>query len=987
MRKLTLGLLGSLVAFFATAQISTVDPNSAPAMVNFQVASNVYSGPTNITHSKAAGQLSALGDTIFYSDFNSSASWTAQSNGAVRGWQIGTANSWYFGTTGIMSTSGADWACLKPGDPNAGALTAASFNLTSSPINCTGINAVNLSFEQFYAKFEDTAMVQISTDNVTWTTIYDNLWVPITSATSGNQATTNPYKVDVNVTQYAANQATVYIRFRWVSRQTVQPGIGYGWYIDDVLLSEGDNNDVNLVSAYVAADSDTTKGNFENYYSMIPAKQANVAPMEFSAKYVNAGGVAQTNTQVNMSLTGPGLFSASGTSSTKNLPYLGTDSNTINNGPYFLSNGVGTYNIDLYATSDSVLTRSEADTISYNVMVSDSVYARDDNNASAASQVYYNPFNVTQYEVGTMYEIFEVDTVSSVSFYLGSANAQPNKNGSITCNIYRAGDLGISGPLTLENAPIFSSAKVTISSLNVPSSGGWLTLPVARVGGGLDTINPGNYVVSIVADQFFGSDTVFLSLAERGTAWQGHYFLRQEQSAGWGNWSYSSNATYVRLNTTPKVCPVLNGTTRSTATTTCGATDGTASALDPTNGSLPYTFLWDLPGNPTSKTVSNLGSGVYNLTITDSEGCQQVTTASVSDAGAPVFTNEITTDVLCAGKGEGVVSFNLTAGIAGPGYTYKWTKGATVITPGAGATRADSVLSGVEAGSYTVEVTDNGVPPCKQTRTFVVAGATQAISSSHISSDVTCNGLSDGEGIVTSSGGTGTLSLLWPGGQTSATVTGLAAGTYPVQITDGNSCTSTENVVINEPNAIVIRPVPLTTVTIDLANKTVTVMPSVLGGTAPLDYAWQNPSGVACVASATTGELVIGPAQNAAQREYGDYKLLVTDFNNCNTTGTITINEQNFLNATGVVEFGQDYKLQLFPNPNTGAFNIQMTNADKNDYTFEVKNVSGQVVYSETTQISGDYFKSIDLNNSGTGIYFLTISNGTGSAAYKIIVE
>ncbi|MGB0403167.1 MAG: T9SS type A sorting domain-containing protein [Salibacteraceae bacterium] len=987
MRKITLGLLGSLVAFFATAQISSVDPNSAPVMVSHQVASNVYSGPINVAHSKSAGQLSALGDTIFYSNFNSSANWTAQSNGTVRGWQIGTANSWYFGTTGITSTSGADWACLKPGDPNAGALTAASFNLTSSPINCVGKNAVNLSFEQFYAKFEDTAMVQISTDNVNWTTIYDNSWVPITSASSGNQATSNPHYVTVNVTQYAANQATVYVRFRWVSRQTVQPGIGYGWYIDDVLLSEGDDNDINLISGYVATDSDTTKGNFENYYSMIPAKQANKAPMEFSATYKNAGGVAQTNTRVNMQLSGPGLFSASGTSSAKNLPYLGIDSNTVNLGPYYLSNGVGAYEIDLFATSDSQLARGAADTVTYNVMVSDSVYARDDNNADAASQVYYNPFNVSQYEVGTLYEVFEVDTVSSVSFYLGSANAQPNKNGSITCNIYSAGDLGVSGPLTLANAPIFSSNKVTVSALNVPANGGWITLPVARVGGGLDTINPGNYVVSIIADQFFGSDTIYLSLAERGTAWQGHYFLRQEQSTGWGNWSYSTNATYVRLNTTPKVCPVLNGMATATATTTCGATDGSATVVDPTNGTGPYTYAWGITGNPTTKTVSNLGSGAYDVTITDVEGCKLITSATVSDAGAPVFKNENTTDVLCAGNGEGAVSFELTAGAAGPGYTIVWKKGSSVITPGGGATRADSVLSGVEAGIYTVEITDGGNPPCKQTKTYTIGGATQAISSSHISSDVTCNGLTDGEGIVTSSGGTGTLSLLWPGGQTTATVTGLAAATYPVTITDGNSCTSIENVVVNEPNAIVIRPVPLTTVTIDLGNKTVTVVPSVLGGTGTLDYSWVNPSNDPCVANSTTGELVIGPAQNAAQREYGVYKLTVTDFNNCNTTGDITIGEENFLNATSVVEFGNDFKLQLFPNPNTGAFNIQMTNADKNDYTFEVKNVAGQVVYNETTEIAGDYFKSVELNNSGTGIYFLTISNGSGSASYKIIVE
>ena len=64
--------------------------------------------------------------------------------------------------------------------------------------------------------------------------------------------------------------------------------------------------------------------------------------------------------------------------------------------------------------------------------------------------------------------------------------------------------------------------------------------------------------------------------------------------------------------------------------------------------------------------------------------------------------------------------------------------------------------------------------------------------------DVTCNGGSDGEATVTAGGGDGSYTYLWDDGsaQTTATATGLAAGTYNVTVEDGNGCTATDNVTI-----------------------------------------------------------------------------------------------------------------------------------------------------------------------------------------------
>src|SRR5690606_20476886 len=103
--------------------------------------------------------------------------------------------------------------------------------------------------------------------------------------------------------------------------------------------------------------------------------------------------------------------------------------------------------------------------------------------------------------------------------------------------------------------------------------------------------------------------------------------------------------------------------------------------------------------------------------------------------------------------------------------------------------------------------------------------------------------------------------------QTTATATGLQAGTYTVTVTDANNCTTTTNVTIAEPLVL--------EATIALANvvnvscfdgndgeATVTVT----GGTAPYTYLWND-------ATAQT-------TATAAGLEAGTYTVTVTDANN-----------------------------------------------------------------------------------------------------------
>jgi hypothetical protein len=70
--------------------------------------------------------------------------------------------------------------------------------------------------------------------------------------------------------------------------------------------------------------------------------------------------------------------------------------------------------------------------------------------------------------------------------------------------------------------------------------------------------------------------------------------------------------------------------------------------------------------------------------------------------------------------------------------------------------------------------------------------------------DASCYGGSNGTATLTVFGGSGTYHFLWndPSAQTSATATGLAAGTYTATVTDDSACVATTSVTIAEPTAV-----------------------------------------------------------------------------------------------------------------------------------------------------------------------------------------
>ena len=234
------------------------------------------------------------------------------------------------------------------------------------------------------------------------------------------------------------------------------------------------------------------------------------------------------------------------------------------------------------------------------------------------------------------------------------------------------------------------------------------------------------------------------------------------------------------------------------------ASGGLSGSIDVTvtGGSPSFIFNWTGPNGFTATTedLADLGAGQYFVTITDDQGCTMELDFTIEEPEPLVITG-VETDPLCS-PDQGVPSGTIvtTTVVGTTDYTYAWT-GPNGFT----ATTAD--VNGLEAGSYTVIVTD--AENCTATASFTIEDVDPIAVNASIE-DLECN--------TTINGPTGTITLeilnatdpinfTWtgPNGFTATTqnLTGLEAGIYNLNFTDNNGCSFDAEYEITEPEAVV----------------------------------------------------------------------------------------------------------------------------------------------------------------------------------------
>ncbi len=234
-----------------------------------------------------------------------------------------------------------------------------------------------------------------------------------------------------------------------------------------------------------------------------------------------------------------------------------------------------------------------------------------------------------------------------------------------------------------------------------------------------------------------------------------------------------------------------------------------------------------------------------------------------------------TTNLTCNGDANGGAT--VTAANGTLPYTYSWSNGSNSQT-----------INGLTAGTYTVTITD--AAGCELIEQAVISEPS-ALQIAVSGASIPCNS-GGGFASATATGGIPGYTYLWSanaGGQTSPMVSGLSAGTYLVTATDASQCQVIGSITIasNEP---IILDISSTDVSCFGENDGVAIA-STTGGTAPIQYTWSNGNAL----------------MTASSLDAGTYSLTVSDAAGCTTTGTVTIDEPDYLSVIfNTVDVGCD---------------------------------------------------------------------------------
>ena len=94
----------------------------------------------------------------------------------------------------------------------------------------------------------------------------------------------------------------------------------------------------------------------------------------------------------------------------------------------------------------------------------------------------------------------------------------------------------------------------------------------------------------------------------------------------------------------------------------------------------------------------------------------------------------------------------------------------------------------------------------------------------------------------------------------------------------------------------------------------------------------------------------------------------------------------NVLTSLAVEEFGFE-NFQVFPNPNKGAFTIQLNGSLERQITIAVYDIRGRNIFNKSFQNVGDFKQEIQLSNVQSGMYILNVNDGLRKTSKKLIID
>jgi gliding motility-associated-like protein len=391
--------------------------------------------------------------------------------------------------------------------------------------------------------------------------------------------------------------------------------------------------------------------------------------------------------------------------------------------------------------------------------------------------------------------------------------------------------------------------------------------------------------------------------------------------------------------------------------------DGTNAAtliVTAANGIAPYEFSINGGAFVTSNTPINqhtfngLTPGTYTIAVRDAYGCTNSAIFSQTINAQLTINAALTKGFDCTASPNATISVTTAGGY--PGYTYQVNingSGYTAILPAPVGNPFVYSIPTANPGTYQFQVTDTR--GCIAQSGVITIPALTLPTATHVATNVTCNGLSNGSVTITPSSGTAPYVISFNGSPFTATTTysGLAAGTYNYIVRDAKQCTFNGSVTITQPTAISVS-AALTTPYTCTTSGVITVTAS--GGTGVLSY---SINGVTFQAGNT---FTVTSA--------GTYTITVRDINGCTATTTVVVTP---LTPPTDITFS--------------ATAVTCTSSNTSNVTLTVTGGTAPLTYQIIAPVAGTPQASNVFNNLAPGTYTFQVTdsrNCTYQESYTI---
>ncbi len=457
----------------------------------------------------------------------------------------------------------------------------------------------------------------------------------------------------------------------------------------------------------------------------------------------------------------------------------------------------------------------------------------------------------------------------------------------------------------------------------------------------------------------------------------------------------------------------------------------------------PYTYKWNDEEhlkNALSDTLLGLYSGVYPLTITDSNGCMVTDSFVVIN---PPLLEDLAIDfdnVKCKGSYSGKIDITPKGGV--PPYTFVWNDGKTTKN-----------RPNLRAGNYTVTVTDSSGCIKKSSNITIAEPTTLLFAKIDTIQKVTCKNGKDGQIKISVKNGEPPYNYQWkdlsnannPINTNSDILNGQGFGDYQCTVKDAAGCEITfAPLTIEEPAQNIGLIIQLVTNNRCADGNEGAINIAASGGISPYNYAWNNGQNTKNIDSLNAGiyqvtitdnnkckfvstninitappPIVVdsikvtgtkqgestGKAQFSIKGGEGPYKIIfnngtlvtnnivtnlsagtyyvtITDNKSCKRNAIFTI--PTILATDEIIDFGT---ITAYPNPTTGALQLYFDLAHPQSGTIQIFSTLGQLIDKQDFINIENNIQSFDLETQPSGAYLVRVQLEGGAIWYRWVIK